>query len=78
MEVLTLYAHSEKLDYKNRNTMWIDAYALEMSNLLVPFEILPPGKLPPPGWTKSSGRLIWDVKMDLHKISIGEGRSPYS
>ena len=48
-----------------QRTYILDAYALEMSNVSVAFEILPPGKLPPPGWTKSSSHLIWDVKMDF-------------
>ena len=37
VEVSTSYAHVETLDDNNRNTMWIYAYALEMSNVLVAF-----------------------------------------
>ena len=58
VEVPTSYAHAEKLVDNNRKTMWIDSHELEMYNVFVSFEILTPGKLPPPGWTKPSGHLI--------------------
>ena len=58
VEVPTSYTHAEKFDDNNGNTMWIYSYALEISNVSVAFKILPPEKLPPPGWTKSSGHLI--------------------
>ncbi len=32
---------------------------------MVAFDILGPGEKPPPGWTKSSGHLVFDVKMDF-------------
>ena len=45
--------------------MWKDALALEMYNVGVAFEILEEGQNEPPGWSKASGHLIWDVKMDF-------------
>ena len=38
-----------------------------MCNVAVVFEILPLGTQPPPGWAKSSGHLVFDVKMDFTK-----------
>ena len=54
-----------EIDRQNGNTMWKDALALEMFNVGVAFEILEEGQAAPPGWNKSSGHLIWDVKMDF-------------
>ena len=53
------------LDEKNGNKYWSDAVGKEMGNIMVAFEILGPQCRPPPGWTKSSGHLIFDVKMDF-------------
>ena len=36
-----------------------------MTNVAVAFEILPQGHSVPPGWRKSSGHLVFDVKMDF-------------
>ena len=36
-----------------------------MANVVVEFEILDEGKPSPVGWTKSSGNLVFDVKMDF-------------
>ena len=36
-----------------------------MSNIGVAFKILDPGENPPIGFTKSSGHMIYDVKMDF-------------
>ena len=53
------------LDRKNGDTMWADAHVDEMKTVGVTFEVLPGGTKAPHGWTKSSGHLIWDVKMDF-------------
>ena len=45
--------------------MWKDALALEMFNVGVAFEILEEGQPAPLGWSKVSGHLIWDIKMDF-------------
>ena len=39
-----------------------------MSNVAVAFEILYEGKAPPLEWMKSSGFLVFDVKMDLTRV----------
>ena len=36
-----------------------------MNNVRVEFEVLPERQNPPVGWSKVTGHLIWDVKMDL-------------
>ena len=41
----------------------------EMRNLGIAFEILDEGKLAPPGWSKATGHLIFDVKMSLERKS---------
>ena len=54
-----------EIDRRNENTTWKDVLALEMFNVGVAFEILEEGQAAPLGWSKVSGRLIWDVKMDF-------------
>ena len=53
-----------QLDRENGDTQWADSHKKEMTNVGVAFEILPKGQRPPPGWKKSSGHIIFDVKMD--------------
>ena len=65
IEIPTSVDHAMEIDRKNRNTMWKDAFALEMYNVGVAFEILEEGQKAPLGWNKASGHLIWDVKMDF-------------
>ena len=36
-----------------------------MTNVGVAFDILPPGERPKPGYTKASGHIVFDVKMDF-------------
>ena len=57
--------HTEEIDRGNKNTLWMDAIRLEMANVGVAFKILEPGENPPPGYTKSSGHMVYDVKMDF-------------
>ncbi|EJK53260.1 hypothetical protein THAOC_27335, partial [Thalassiosira oceanica] len=45
--------------------MWRDAYEKEMRNVSVAFRILKRGQKAPVGYTRSSGHLIFDVKMDF-------------
>ena len=45
--------------------MWAEALSKEMSGLSMTFDILELGQKAPPGWTKSSGHLIFDVKIDF-------------
>ena len=57
--------HAQELDIKNGNNLWQKAYEKEMANVDIAFQILGDGVKPPPGYTKSSGHLVWDIKMDL-------------
>ena len=65
VEIPTSIDHAKRLDKQNGNRFWQDALAKEMLNVSVAFEILLTGERAPVGWTKSSGHLIWDVKMDF-------------
>ena len=48
-----------------KNHFWRDAIALEMQNNGVAFNILELGSSAPPGWSKVTGHLVFDVKMDF-------------
>ena len=65
IEIPTSVEHMMEIDWKNGNTMWRDALALEMFNVGVAFEILEEDQPAPAGWRKASAHLIWDVKMDF-------------
>ena len=54
-----------KLDEINGDRLWQAAIELEMNNVAVAFEILDINAPIPIGWTKSSGHIIFDVKMDF-------------
>jgi hypothetical protein len=60
-----MLAEALALDKKNGNTYWADSVSKEMGIIIIAFEVLKPGQKVPPGWTKSSGHLIFDVKMDF-------------
>ena len=49
-----------------------------MLNIGVSFKILDTGKTPPPGYSKSSGPMIYLVKMDFTRKKMGKGWTPYS
>ena len=55
------------IDKRNGNSLWRDAINKEMENLKVAFDILPDGKSPPPGYIKSSGHLVFEVRMTLER-----------
>ena len=62
----TSIEHSKRLDKQNGNTLWADALTKEMTNVSITFEILEKvNQSVPVGWSKSSGHLIWDIKMDF-------------
>ena len=52
------------VDKENGNTFWQDAIDLEMNTIMPGFDFPDDGK-PPPGYSKSSGHLVFDVKMDF-------------
>ena len=56
---------ARELDIKNGDTFWMDALHKEMGDLVVAFEMLEHGEKAPPGWYKSTGHIVWDVKMDF-------------
>ena len=43
----------------------MDALAKEMMNVSIAFNILPKGESAPAGYKKTSGHLVWDLKMDF-------------
>ena len=65
IEITTSVDHVEGIDKNNGNRFWQDAIALEMSDVGIEFKILEPGEIPPTGYTKSSGNMIYTVKMDF-------------
>ena len=65
IEVPRSIDHAKELDKKNGNTLWMDGLKKEMTNVSIAFDILDLGVKPPPGYTQSSGHLIWDLKMDF-------------
>ena len=58
-------AEAKAIDDENGNTLWQDALAKEMFEVGVAFKILDDHESTPVGYTKSSGRIIWDIKMDF-------------
>ena len=70
IEIPTSIAHAKELDRKNGNTLWQDALAKEMTNISIAFDIQDHGVKPPPGWTKISGHLTWDLKMDFTRKAL--------
>lgn len=65
VEVPTLVAHALEIDKRNKNHYWRDAIDKEMSNIAVAFDVLAPNKTTPIGYSKASGHLVFDVKMDF-------------
>jgi hypothetical protein len=57
--------NDQELDQRNGNTFWMEALSKEMGALVVAFEMLEHGQKAPAGWFKSTGHIIWDVKMDF-------------
>ncbi|EJK62678.1 hypothetical protein THAOC_16700 [Thalassiosira oceanica] len=57
-------AEAYELDRQNGNNLWRCAYEKEMSNVGIAFRILGDGERAP-GYTRASGHLIFDVKMDM-------------
>jgi hypothetical protein len=53
------------LDTKNGNDFWRKALEKEMTNIGIAFEVLDDGVKAPVGWSKVTGHLVWDVKMDF-------------
>ena len=65
----TSVENSEEINKRNQNTFWQDAINLETSNISIAFKILEQGETPPPGYNKSSGHMIYTVKIDFTRKS---------
>ena len=65
IEVPKSMADAIRIDQANGNRFWQDAIAKEMKQVAVAFEILDIGCQAPIGWSKLSGHLVFDVKMDF-------------
>ena len=64
IELPTSVAHAKQIDARNGNSLWADALATEMNTILIAFDFRGHSP-PPPGYTPSSGHVIFDVKMDF-------------
>ena len=60
---------ADRIDEANENLFWQKAIIKEMSNVRVAFEILPANAPIPEGYSRSSGHLVFDVKMDFTRKS---------
>ena len=65
IEIPTSVSHAMAIDERNGNTLWKDALAKEMTEVGIAFEVLNDGQHAPVGWRKTTGHLVWDVKMDF-------------
>jgi hypothetical protein len=72
--------HANKSDRSNSNTLWKDALAKEMTEVGVAFEVLEEEMKAPIGWSKVTGHLVWDVKMDFTRkarwVLDGHNKTP--
>ncbi|HEY9711013.1 MAG TPA: hypothetical protein V6D48_22595, partial [Oculatellaceae cyanobacterium] len=69
IEVPCTIHQAYELDKTNGNDLWDQSIKKEMRNIGIAFEILDPTQSVPPGWTKTSGHLVFDVKMDFTRKS---------
>jgi len=67
IEVPRTIEEASRIDRANGEKHWRKAIDKEMENLKVAFDILPQGSKPPPGYTLSSGHLMFDVRMNLER-----------
>ena len=65
IEIPTSVAHAKKIDDRNGNTYWCDAIKKEMFNVGIAFHVLEESENLPGGWSKATGHIIFDVKMDF-------------
>ena len=65
IEITNTNQECTQIDHKNDNNLWQKAVENEMKNVSVTFEIVDDNIASPIGWTKSSGHLIFVVKMDF-------------
>ena len=65
IEIPSTLDKAKQLDRDNGDSFWSRAVDKEMANVKVAFEILQNEQPVPIGWSKSSGHLVFDVKMDF-------------
>jgi hypothetical protein len=66
-EIPSSISQAYAIDRKNNNSLWRDAINKEMENMKVAFDILPAGQRAPVGYTKSSGHIVFEVRMTLER-----------
>ena len=69
IEVPMTLEDAKRINAKNNNNYWQAAIDKETKNVAVAFEILKQGESAPIGWSKSSGHIIFDVKMDFTRTA---------
>ena len=67
IELPNTVEEARALDVKNGDDHWEKAIAKEIYDVGVAFEIINPPRTVPPGWTKVTGHLVFDVKMSLQR-----------
>ena len=65
IEIPTSVENAYEVDTKNNNDLWQKAIDKEMMNVGVAFQVLEEDEKAPPGWSKASGHIVFDVKMDF-------------
>jgi hypothetical protein len=65
IEVPTSVKHALEVDDVNGNHLWRDALSKDMHNVGIAFSVLDAGQDAPGRWSKESGHIIYDVKMDF-------------
>jgi hypothetical protein len=65
IEVPISIEHAIQLDERNGDNYWRDALSKEMKNVGIAFQVLDEGQHQPVGWSKVTGHIIFDVKMDF-------------
>jgi len=67
IEVPRTIEEALRIDRANGEKHWQKAIDKEIKNLKVAYDILPQESKPPPGYTLSSGHLVFDVRMTLER-----------
>ena len=67
MKIPRMINQALALDSENGNTLWRDSIGREMNAILLAFNIL--REKAPPGYARSTGHIIFDVKMDFSRKS---------
>ena len=65
IEIPTCVENAYEIDTKNNNDLWRKAIGKEMTNVSVVFQVLEEGEKAPPGWSKASGHIVFNIKMDF-------------